>query len=130
MQDQQMSERNLQVQSEQQTQSAIQIEEAKKQAAQMQAEMDIQLETAKNQLDIKKLEIEKQVKLELMQKEFEYNQMLKQGELAQARRMQGDKIQSDEKIKGAEGSGKPTKEFESKGNDVLGSIDLSSYEPK
>ena len=131
-QDQAQQEATLASQNQQQAQAAIQIEEAKKQAAQLQTEMDIQIETVKNNLAIKKLEIEKQVKMELMQKEFEFNQQLKQLEMAQARKVQGDKLQAEE-AKAAQGppsSGKPTKGFESKGNDTLGSLDLAKYEPQ
>ena len=128
-QDQQVAERNIQVQNEQQTQGAIAVEEAKQKAKQMETEMDIQLETTKSQLEIKKLEVDKLAKIELMQKEFEFNQMLKQMELSQARKMQGDKLQADAAGK-PPSDPKPSKGFESKGNDVLGSIDLSKYEPK
>ena len=131
--DQEIAERNLQVQNEEQAKASIAIEEAKANSVQTQVQMKIQEETAKSQLDIKKLEIEKQIKIELMQKEFEFNQMLKQMELQQARRMQGDKIGGDlakAKIGTPAKDPKPSKGFESSGNDVLGSIDLSKYDPK
>lgn len=130
-QDQQIAERNLQVQNEEQAKASVAIEQAKQQAIATETEMKIKEETAKNQLEIKKLEIEKMTKKELMQFEFELNLQLKKMELEQARRMQGDKLQSEEKKLDANPKDPaPQKGFESKGNDVLGSIDLSKYEPK
>ena len=140
-------------QAEAQGQAQIQIEQAKAQAEQVKTGSKIQYRQADIELEIKKLEIEAQTKKELMQREFELNVELKKLEFqAQQQMMQTnnqslleretvkeDSANSREAIKvaanaktfaGPPSSGKPLKSFESKGNDVLGGIDLSRFEPK
>ena len=112
-------------QAEAQGQAQIQIEQAKAQAAQVAAESTIQIENSKNELNIKKLEIEAKTKKELMQFEFDLNVQLKEMEI-QAQREMADK----KDISGPPKINKPKKSFESKGNDVLGGIELSRFEPR
>ena len=113
-------------QAEAQGQAQIQIEQAKSQAAQVQAESTIQISTSKNELDIKKMEIEAKTKKELMQFEFDLNVKLKQMEI-QAQKELANKSKD---ISGPPKINKPKKSFESKGNDVLGGIEMSRFEPR
>ena len=113
-------------QAEAQGQAQIQIEQAKAQAAQVEAESTIQISTSKNELDIKKLEIEARTKKELMQFEFDLNVQLKQMEI-EAQKELADKSKD---ISGPPKINKPKKSFESKGNDVLGGIEMSRFEPR
>ena len=113
-------------QAEAQGQAQIQIEQAKAQAAQVEAESTIQISTSKNELDIKKLEIEARTKKELMQFEFDLNVQLKEMEI-EAQKELADKSKD---ISGPPKINKPKKSFESKGNDVLGGIEMSRFEPR
>tara|TARA_B000000557_G_scaffold264058_1_gene268337 strand:- start:234 stop:2609 length:2376 start_codon:yes stop_codon:yes gene_type:complete len=113
-------------QAEAQGQAQIQIEQAKSQAAQVQAESTIQISTSKNELDIKKMEIEAKTKKELMQFEFDLNVQLKEMEI-QAQKELANKSKD---ISGPPKINKPKKSFESKGNDVLGGIEMSRFEPR
>ena len=113
-------------QAEAQGQAQIQIEQAKSQAAQVQAESTIQISTSKNELDIKKMEIEAKTKKELMQFEFDLNVKLKQMEIDAQKEMSDN----SKDISGPPKINKPKKSFESKGNDVLGGIEMSRFEPR
>ena len=113
-------------QAEAQGQAQIQIEQAKAQAAQVEAESTIQISTSKNELDIKKLEVEARTKKELMQFEFDLNVQLKEMEI-EAQKELADKSKD---ISGPPKINKPKKSFESKGNDVLGGIEMSRFEPR
>ena len=113
-------------QAEAQGQAQIQIEQAKAQAAQVQAESTIQISTSKNELDIKKLEIEARTKKELMQFEFDLNVQLKEMEIE----AQKELANKSKDISGPPKINKPKKSFESKGNDVLGGIEMSRFEPR
>ncbi len=113
-------------QAEAQGQAQIGIEQAKAQAAQVQAESTIQISTSKNELDIKKLEIEARTKKELMQFEFDLNVQLKEMEIE----AQKELANKSKDISGPPKINKPKKSFESKGNDVLGGIEMSRFEPR
>ena len=133
-QDQENQERLQAAQAESQAAAAAQIEEAKSQSSQLQAEQDISVDTNKNQLDIQKLHVEKEIKKELMQYEFNLNMQMKQMELSARGQEVRNKVDGDmqkEKIKldGAMKKDEAKKSFESSGNDVLGGIDLSKFEP-
>ena len=151
MMDQELSERNIQAQSQANADAAKQSEMAKAQAEQMKTESKGQLAAVENELAIKKLEIEAMTKKELMAIEFKYNQTLKQMEIDAQKEIMGiqqdaNERMSDKKIKGdqdkqkianaakkLEGpakSGKPRPSFESKGNDTLSGFDLSRFGPK
>ena len=104
--------------------------------------MKIDEETAKSGLNEKYLHVEKEVKKELMQYEYELNVKMKQMEMNFQKeiaknnkdsdeRMNDKKMKMEEKKAGVkETQAKPSKSFESKGNDVTGGIDLSRFEPK
>ncbi len=151
--DQQQAEAASAAQAEAQGQAQIQVEQAKAQAEQLKTESKIQYRQADIEFEIKKLEIEAQTKKELMQKEFELNVELKKLEFQAQQQMMQTNNQSlleretvkednanqreamkvaatDKTFAGPPKSGKPLKSFESKGNDVLGGIDLSRFDPK
>lgn len=119
--DQQIAERNIAAQSEANGKAAQAAEMAKAQAESIKAEAKMKLSEAQTQFDIKKLEVEAATKKELMQYEFDLNMKLKRMELDSKEQMEMNKP-----VKSAE----PKKGFESSGNDVLGGIDLSSFEPR
>ncbi len=149
--DQQAAEAASVAQAEAQGQAQIQVEQAKAQAEQIKTESKIQYREADIGFEIKKLEVEAATKRELMQYEYELNVKLKELELnaqkelanannenmmerenvreAGANEREGMKI-SAKSVVGPPSSGKPAKSFESKGNDVLGGIDLSRFSPK
>jgi len=118
------------------------MEEAKVSAEQLKTESKIQLSSSENEMEIRKMEIETRAKKELMQYEFNLNVQLKelelrsQMELAQksnASMLQREVIREAGKEKAARLSGapntdRPTKDFESKGNDTLGGFNMSRFE--
>jgi len=138
--DQQQAQAASAAQAEAQGQAQIQVENAKAQAEQVKTESKIQYRQADIEFEIKKLEVEARSKRELMQFEFDLNVQLKQLEL-QAQKELVDKQSETQKevanvkasvssIAGPPDTAKPKKSFESKGNDVLGGIDLSRFEPR
>ena len=129
--DQQVNERNIQAQSEANAQAAQATEQAKAQAEEQKVAAQVQLETAKQELGIKTLTMEANVKKDLMDHEFDLNVKLKQMDLQAQMKMSDDKVGVEkEKIAGPAKSAEPKKGFESSGNDVLGGLDLSKFEPK
>lgn len=138
--DQQTAQAASVAQAEAQGQAQIQIEEAKAQAEQIKTESKIQVSNAENEFSIKKLEVEAKTKRELMQFEYDLNVQLKKLELEAQKELAdkqsevqeriADKKISSSSISGPPKTEKPKKSFESKGNDVLGGIDLSRFEPK
>ncbi len=138
--DQQTAQAASVAQAEAQGQAQIQIEEAKAQAEQIKTESKIQVSNAENEFSIKKLEVEAKTKRELMQFEYDLNVKLKRLELEAQKELAdkqsevqeriADKKISSSSISGPPKTEKPKKSFESKGNDVLGGIDLSRFEPK
>ena len=125
-----------------QGEAQIAMEEAKVSAEQLKTESKIQLSSSENEMEIRKMEIETRAKKELMQYEFNLNVQLKelelrsQMELAQksnASMLQREVIREAGKEKAARLSGapntdRPTKDFESKGNDTLGGFNMSRFE--
>ena len=93
----------------------------KAQAENIKAEAKANLAQVQANLDIKKLENEAITKKELMQFEFDLNMKLKQMELDSKKEIELQKPPSNPE---------PKKGFESSGNDVLGGIDLSRFEPR
>ena len=138
--DQEMAQAASVAQAEAQGAAQVQIEEAKAQAEQVKTESKIQYRKADIEFEIKKLEVEAQTKRELMQYEYELNVQLKQLELQAQKELTQQNNQgamereslkvSSKSVAGPPSSGKPAKSFESKGNDVLGGIDLSRFSPK
>ena len=119
-QDQERAQQNIQAQSQANAQAAQAAELAKSQAESIKAEAKIKLAQAQKNFDIEKLEREAQIKKELMLEEFKMNMKLKDAELNTKKEIAGTKTQQTQK----------PKEFESSGNDVLGGIDLSRFEPR
>jgi hypothetical protein len=119
--DQLKAERNIAAQSQANAQAAQAAELAKAQAENIKAEAKANLAQVQANLDIKKLENEAITKKELMQFEFDLNMKLKQMELDNKKEIELQKPPSNPE---------PKKGFESSGNDVLGGIDLSRFEPR
>ena len=151
MLDQQIATKNIQEQAQANAEAATQAENAKAQAEMMKTEAKGKLAQIENELAIKKMEIEAMTKKELMRFEFDLNKQLKEMEIEAQKELMGvqtdanermadKKIQGDQdkqkianaakNVSGPPKSGKPIKTFESKGNDVLGGIDLSRFNPK
>ena len=128
-QDQQIAERNIAAQSQANAQAAQAAEMAKGQSEMMKTEAKTKLAEAQSSFDIRKLQVEAETKKGLMQFEFDLNTKLKKMELDAKKEIAGTKI-TDSDISGPPSISKPQKSFESKGNDVLGGIDLSSFEPR
>ncbi len=138
--DQEQAQAASVAQAEAQGAAQVQIEEAKAQAEQIKTQSKIQYRQADIEFEIKKLEVEAQTKRELMQFEYELNVQLKELELKAQKELveQQNQTQKDvasiktstATLSGPPSSGKPAKSFESKGNDVLGGIDLSRFSPK
>jgi hypothetical protein len=119
--DQLKAERNIAAQSQANAQAAQAAELAKAQAENIKAEAKANLAQVQANLDIRKLENEAITKKELMQFEFDLNVKLKQMELDNKKEIELQKPPSNPE---------PKKGFESSGNDVLGGIDLSRFEPR
>ena len=129
--DQMVNERNIQAQSEANAKAAEATEMAKAKAEEIKTGSSIKLEEAKTGFDIKKLNMEANVKKDLMNHEFALNMQLKQMELSAQKSMNTEKMDIEKKkIDGPPKSAEPKKSFESSGNDVLGGLDLSKFEPK
>jgi hypothetical protein len=140
--DQQMQQQNIQAQSQanvQAQQASAQMEVQKEQAKT--AAMG-ELETLKASLDGQKMVQEAEIKKQLMQVEFGYNMQLRSMD-TQAKQMnekekedrkdQRTKIQATQQSEMIDqrNSGKPPKNFESSGNDILGGgFDLGSFDPR
>ena len=119
--DQIKAERNIAAQSEANAKAAQAAEMAKAQAESIKAEAKGKLAELQTELDIKKLETEANTKRQLMQYEFDLNMKLKGMELDAKKQIELQKPVSNPE---------PKKAFESSGNDVLGGIDLSGFEPR
>ena len=140
--DQIMQQQNIQAQAEanMQTQQASAELEVQKNQAKTQA--DAQLEQMKAQMEAQKMEQEVMHKKELMALEFQYNMQLKGIETEGQRGKEKDKedrkdertrIQASQQSELIEqrNTGKPPKNFESAGNDILGGgFDLGAFDPR
>jgi len=140
--DRQMQLENIKAQSESNAkaaQASAQIEVQKEQAL---TQSKIQLEQTKAQLDAQKMQLEIDAKKQLMQLEFQYNMAIKGAEssnLKQREKEKEDRKDERTKIQATQQSemieqrksGKPPKNFESAGNDILsGSFDLGAFNPR
>ena len=132
---------NIQAQTESNTQSAqaaAQIELQKNQAL---TESKAQIIQLQGQVDAQKMQQEAELKKQLMQMEFQMNMQLKNAEtnnLQQREKQKEDRKDERTKIQATQQSemieqrktGKPPKNFESAGNDILGGgFNLGSFEP-
>jgi len=127
--DQERAEKNIAAQSEANGKAAQAAEMAKAQAEQVKVQAKSQLAEAQVGYDIKKLEVEAATKKELMQFEFDLNMKLKAMELDAKKDMVGSKI-TEKDLSKPPSNPEPKKGFESSGNDVLGGIDLSRFDPR
>jgi len=140
--DQQIQQQNIQAQSQaniQQQQASAQMEVQKQQALK---QAEAQLAQMQAQLDAQKLQAESVIKERLMAQEFQYNMQLRAMDnqtLMNREKEKEDRKDNRTKIQATQQSelidqrksGKPPKNFESSGNDTIGSgFNLGAYEPK
>ena len=140
--DRQLQLENIQAQSNsnaQAAQNAAQIEVQKDQALNSNKAQLMQMEA---QLDADKMRAEVEMKKQLMALEFEYNMQLKGADVQnlkdrekekEDRKDERTKIQASQQSEMIEQrkTGKPPKNFESAGNDILGrGFDLGAFEPR
>ena len=140
--DQAMQQQNMQQQAQlnqQSAQAAAQADVQKNQAINAGKAELMQMEA---QIDSQKMMQEVQMKKELMQLEFQYNMQLKSIEVdgtAQREKQKEDRKDERTKIQATQqsemieqrNSGKPPKNFESAGNDILGGgFDLGAFDPR
>jgi len=140
--DRQMQLENIQAQTQSNSQAAQAAAQAEVQKEQSLNQTKIELETVKSQLDEGRMTKEAELKKELMALEFEYNMQLKGIEVEgqksketekEDRKDERTKIQASQQSEMIEQrkTGKPPKNFESSGNDILGEgIDLSGFTPR
>ena len=140
--DEQVQLQNIQAQADanMQTQQAAAQSEIQKNQAKVSS--DSQLEQIKADLELRKLEQEAAIKKELMALEFQYNMELKGIEVdgqktkereKEDRKDERTRIQASQQSEliDQRNSGKPPKNFESAGNDILsGGFDLGAFDPR
>ena len=140
--DQQIQQQNMQQQAQlnqQSTQAAAQADVQKNQAINASKAELMQMEA---QIESQKMMQEVEMKKELMALEFQYNMQLKGIEvdgMKEREKQKEDRKDERTKIQATQqselidqrNSGKPPKNFESAGNDILGGgFDLGAFEPK
>jgi hypothetical protein len=139
--DQAIQQQNMQQQAQLNQQSAQAAAQADVQKNQAITASQAELEQVKAQLDSQKMQQEVMLKKELMALEFQYNMQLKGIEVEgvkqrekqkEDRKDERTKIQATQQSEMIEqrNSGKPPKNFESAGNDILGGgFDLGAFDP-
>ena len=139
--DQMMQQQNMQAQAKMNQESAQAAAQADMQKNQMMMQGESQMEQLKAQLASQKIMQEANLKKELMGLEFQYNMQLKGIEVSgmksrekekEDRKDERTKIQATQQSEMIEqrNGGKPPKNFESAGNDILGGgFDLGSFDP-
>ena len=140
--DRQLQMENIQAQTQSNAQAAQAAARAEVQKEQALTQSKIQLEQAKAQMKAQSLLQETDLKKQLMQLEFQMNMQLKGVEVSgmkerekqkEDRKDERTKIQATQQSEMIEqrNSGKPPKNFESAGNDILGGgFDLGAFDPK
>ena len=140
--DRQLQMENIQAQTQSNAQAAQAAAQAEVQKEQALTQSKMQLEQAKAQMKAQSLLQETDLKKQLMQLEFQYNMQLKGIEVdgmkdrekqKEDRKDERTKIQATQQSEMIEqrNSGKPPKNFESAGNDILGGgFNLGAFEPK
>ena len=140
--DREMQLENIQAQSNSNTQAAQAAAQVELQKEQALTQSKIQLEQAKAQLENEKMMTEVEAKKQLMALEFQYNMQLKGIETAGAKQTEKEKeVRKEEttKIQATQQSemieqrktGKPPKNFESAGNDIMGGgFGMNAFEPR
>ena len=139
--DRQIQMQNIQAQTQSNTQAAQASAQIEIQKNQVLTQNEVQLEQMKAQIDAGKMQQEVEFKKELMALEFQYSMQLKGVEVdgmkdrekqKEDRKDERTKIQATQQSEMIEqrNSGKPPKNFESAGNDILGGgFDLGSFDP-
>jgi len=139
--DRQLQMENIQAQTQSNTQAAQAAAQTEIQKNQALMQTQTQLEQMKAQLESQKMQQEVMHKKELMELEFQYNMQLKGIEVdgmkdrekqKEDRKDERTKIQATQQSEMIEqrNSGKPPKNFESAGNDILsGGFDLGAFDP-
>jgi len=132
---------NIEAQTKSNTQAAQAAAQVEMQKTQAKATTDISVEEAKHMFETKKMGIEVGYKKQLMDHEFQLAMQLKQLEVdgvsnrekqKEDRKDERTKIQASQQSEMIEqrNSGKPPKNFESAGNDILGGgFNLGSFDP-
>ncbi len=140
--DQAIQQQNIQMQAQANTQAAQAAAQVELQKEQALAQGQAQLEQMKAQIEAQKMQQEVLHKKELMAIEFQYNMQLKGIEVdgmksrekeKEDRKDERTKIQATQQSEMIDqrNSGKPPKNFESAGNDILGGgFDLGSFDPR
>ena len=140
--DQIMQQQNIQAQAEANMQTQQASAELEVQKNQAKTQTDAQLEQMKSQMESQKMEQEVMHKKELMALEFQYNMQLhgiendvknQKEKEKEDRKDERTRIQASQQSEMIEqrNSGKPPKNFESAGNDILGGgFDLGAFEPR
>ena len=140
--DQAIQQQNIQMQAQANTQAAQAAAQVELQKEQALAQGQAQLEQMKAQIEAQKMQQEVLHKKELMALEFQYNMQLKGVEVdgmksrekeKEDRKDERTKIQATQQSEMIDqrNSGKPPKNFESAGNDILGGgFDLGSFDPR
>jgi hypothetical protein len=140
--DRQLQLENIQAQSQSNTQAAQAAAQVEVQKNQALTQSELQLEQMKAQIQAQKMQQEVMHKKELMELEFQYSMQLKGIEIEGMKNREKEKEdRKDERTKiqatqqsemiDQRKSGKPPKNFESAGNDILGGgFDLGSFDPK
>ena len=140
--DRRLQMENIQAQAAANTQSAQSAAQVEMQKDQAITASKAELEKLKSQLDSQKMMQEVEHKKELMQLEFQMNMQLKSMEvdgMKQREKEKEDRKDERTKIQATQQSemidqrksGKPPKNFESAGNDILGGgFDLGAFDPR
>ena len=140
--DRQLQLENIRAQTESNTQAAQAAAQVEVQKNQALTQGKLQIEQTKAQIDAQKMQQEVAHKKELMALEFQYNMQLKGIEtdgVKERERQKEDRKDERTKIQATQqsemieqrNSGKPPKNFESAGNDILGGgFDLGAFDPR
>jgi len=140
--DRQLQLENIQAQTESNTKAAQAAAQADVQKNQALNASKSELEQVKAQIDLQKMKQEVMLKKELMELEFKYSMELKGIEVdgvknrekqKEDRKDERTKIQASQQSEMIDqrNSGKPPKNFESAGNDILGGgFDLGAFDPR
>ena len=140
--DQAQQQQNIQAQAQANQQSAQAAAQSDMQKEQAKSQLDIALLQTQAQIEAQKMQQEVMYKKELMEFEFQMNMQLKQLEtetIKEREKQKEDRKDERTKIQASQQSEmidqrnnqKPPKNFESAGNDILGSgFDLGSFDPR
>ena len=140
--DQQMQQENMKAQAQANSEAQQAAAQAETQKNQAKAQSDMQVEQTKSQMKIQYLKEEVRSKMELMQFEFDLNmrmnsvhnqQQTTKDKTTEDRKDKRETIKSTQKgeLERQKNVGKPTKRFESSGNDILGGgLGLDKFNPQ